>query len=222
MKKILFIALASISALASSNLSLQNYFNDSVCDQILNNGGYFKTYYDYKMKGALYVSYTLDGSQVNVKNIKKRPRFYEDRNIPKRYRSHFSDFTRSGYDRGHIANDASFDYSLRSQLSTYVMSNIIPQVPSVNSGRNSWMGLERFGRTLSVKMGSVDVLNGVVYSKYPKRIGRNRVAVPVAYWKVYSNDENNYQRCFYFENKEITDSRKKIRDYEVDCRELLR
>jgi len=48
--------------------------------------------------------------------------------------------------------------------------------------------------------GSVDVLNGVIYSSNPKRIGKNRVAVPDAFWKMIYNDSKNYKKCFYYEN----------------------
>ena len=56
------------------------------------------------MKGAKYVFYTLDGKLVNKLNIKKRPSFYTEKNLKKKYRSHTRDYTHSGYDRGHLAN----------------------------------------------------------------------------------------------------------------------
>jgi len=78
------------------------------------------------MKGAKYVAYTLYGDKVNSVNIKKRMGFYTEKNIPAKYRSKNKDYTHSGYDRGHLANDASFDYSKKSLRKTYSMANIIP------------------------------------------------------------------------------------------------
>lgn len=202
---------------------MHQFFNDKACDQILNNDGYFKTCYDYKAKGAKYVAYTLDGSLVNAGGIKQRPKFYEDLNIPSRYRSRSSDYTKNIYqmDRGHLFSDASMDYSQRSMEAVYVMSNIIPQDSSINRSKKAWAGLERFGRTLATKMGRVHVLNGVVYSNKPKRIGHGQIAVPEAFWKMYYNDEKKYRRCFYFKNEAITDKKKKLKDYEIECRELF-
>lgn len=224
MKRFLFAITVLTSALFANDTFLHQFFNKKTCDQILNNSGYFKTCYDYKMKGAKYVAYTLDGSLVNKLNIKKRPRFYIDKNIPNKYRSHYSDYTRNPYsmDRGHLAEDASFDYSQRSLNAVYTMSNIIPQHSTVNRSKKAWAGLERFGRSLAVKLGEIKVLNGVVYSNNPKRIGHNQIAVPNAYWKMYYSDEHDYKRCFYFRNEMISDYKSKISDYEVSCKELLR
>ncbi len=48
------------------------------CDQIIDKQVY-KICYDYNYKGALFVSYTLDGALVNNENIKKRPKFYNEK-----------------------------------------------------------------------------------------------------------------------------------------------
>ena len=211
----------SLFALSPASTMINKHFNNSMCDQILDNNGYFKTCYDYNYKGAKFVAYTLSGTKVNLKNLKKKPRFYEDRNLPNKARIKYSDYTRSGYDRGHLAPDAAFDYSQRSLRYTYAMSNIIPQTPTVNQGSKAWKGLEKFGRTLASKLGKINVLNGVVYGKKPKRIGRNRMAVPSAFWKMYYTNHMDYQRCFYFENTPIIDKSKRIKDYEIDCSQLV-
>ena len=221
-KSILLLTLLSIHLLGS-DLFLKQFFNNKQCDQILRNSGYFQTCYSYANKGAKYVAYTIDGTKVNLKNIKKRPRFYEDLHIPKKYRSKYSDYTHNSFkaDRGHLAPDAAFDWSQKSLHAVYVMSNIIPQHYSLNRGIHAWMGLEKYGRVLAAKMGKINVLNGVVYSKSPQRIGRDKISIPVAFWKMYYNKDKNFQRCFYFKNKpEIKGT--KIKDYEVDCKKLLR
>ena len=87
-----------------------NFINKHNCDQIIDKQ-VFTICYDYKRKGAKYVAYTLYGDKVNSVNIKKRMGFYTEKNIPAKYRSKNKDYTHSGYDRGHLANDASFDYS---------------------------------------------------------------------------------------------------------------
>lgn len=222
LQKILTMLALTASLALANDTFLHQFFNNKVCDQILENDGYFKTCYNYKAKGAKYVAYTIDGFLANSNNIEERPRFYPDKNIPAQYRSEYSDYTNNRYsmDRGHMTEDASFDYSQRSLNAVYVMSNIIPQHSSVNRDKKAWAGVERFGRALATKMGKVNVLNGVVYSSNPKRIGHNQVAVPDAFWKMYYNQEQKYQRCFYFENKPITGPDKNISDYEVACEKL--
>lgn len=100
--KILSMGLFLSLNLYANSLFLNQFFNDKACDKVLTNGGYFKTCYDYNLKSAKYVAYSLSGVLVNEKNIKKRPSFREDKNIPKRYRSTSKDFVNSGYDRGHL------------------------------------------------------------------------------------------------------------------------
>ncbi|MFA5453977.1 MAG: DNA/RNA non-specific endonuclease [Sulfurimonas sp.] len=222
LKRTLTTLVFTASLALANDTFLHQFFNNKVCDQVLENDGYFKTCYDYKAKGAKYVAYTINGSLTNSNNIEERSRFYPDKNIPAQYRSEHSDYTnnRYGMDRGHMAEDASFDYSQRSLNAVYVMSNIIPQHSTVNRDKKAWAGVERFGRALATKMGKVNVLNGVVYHDNPKRIGHNQVAVPDAFWKMYYNQEQKYQRCFYFENKPIVDPNKNISDYEVACEKL--
>ena len=208
----IFIALS----LQATNLS--NYINKSNCDQIIDKQ-VFTICYDYKMKGAKYVAYTLDGDKVNAVNIKKRHSFYTEKNLKKKYRTHTKDYTRTGYDRGHLANDASFDYSKKVVRKTYTMANIIPQAPNVN--RKTWIKSEKLERKVAVSLGSVNVINGVIYSSAPKRIGRNQLSVPSGFWKMIYNDDKNYKKCFYYKNDlNAVAKGDKLKHHLVDCSSL--
>jgi len=195
MKLLSSLILSLLVKLQATNLN--DYINKDNCDQIIDKQ-VFIICYDYKMKGAKYVAYTLDGNKVNAVNIKKRSSFYTEKNLPKKYRSHTKDYTYTGYDRGHLANEASFDYNKKVVRKTYTMANIIPQAPKVN--RKTWIKAEKLERTLAISLGIVKVLNGVVYSSNPQRIGKNQIAVPNGFWKMIYNDKKNYKKCFYYEN----------------------
>ena len=215
MKTILsfFILLATLNA-----TDFSQYINKDNCDQIIDKQVY-TICYDYRAKGALYVAYTLDGKLVNTVNIKKRSSFYTEKNLPKKYRSHTKDYTHTGYDRGHLANDASFDYSEKAVRKTYTMANIIPQAPKVN--RYTWIKVEKLERLVASKLGSVNVLNGVVYSSNPKKIGKNQIAVPDAFWKMIYNDDADYKKCFYYDNDLKVDTKNdKLKGHLVDCDKL--
>ena len=103
MKLIIFLItlISTITTLQATDLN--EYINKANCDQIIDKQ-VFTICYDYKLKGAKYVAYTLDGSKVNAVNIKKRNSFYTEKNLAKKYRSHTKDYTHTGYDRGHLAN----------------------------------------------------------------------------------------------------------------------
>ena len=96
------------------------------------------------------------------------------------------------------------------------MANIIPQAPKVN--RKTWIKAEKLERLVATQLGSVSVLNGVVYIANPKRIGTNKIAVPDAFWKMIYNDKQNYKKCFYYKNDLDADvKRDKLKDHQVDC-----
>lgn len=215
--KLLTTLLFVATSIYATNFS--NYINKQNCDQIIDKQVY-TICYDYKAKGAKYVAYTLDGSKVNAVNIKKRHSFYTEKNLKKKYRSHTKDYTHTGYDRGHLANDASFDYDKKTVRKTYSMANIIPQAPQVN--RKTWIKAEKLERNVASKLGSVSVVNGVIYSNNPKRIGKNQIAVPDAFWKMIYNDAKDYKKCFYYKNDlSVSGKGDKLKSHLIDCNKLL-
>jgi len=213
--KYLILVFLTINLYATN---VSEYINKNNCDQIIDKQ-VFQICYDYNKKGAKFVSYTLQGNLVNKNNIKKRHSFYTEKNLKKKHRSHTKDYTHSGYDRGHLANDASFDYDKKVVRKTYTMANIIPQAPKVN--RKTWIKAEKLERSIAVKLGSVNVINGVVYSENPERIGKNKIAVPSGFWKMIYNDKAGYKKCFYYKNdKGINIKGDKLKHHLVDCYKL--
>lgn len=103
------LILTFIFQLILNAVELSQYINKNNCNQIIDKS-VFLICYDYYNKGAKYVFYNLKGKEVNKNNIKKREDFYSENLIPIKYRTKSSDYINSGYDRGHLASDASFDY----------------------------------------------------------------------------------------------------------------
>ena len=213
-----FKQLALIVALLSTTLQAietTDYLNEDNCDQILDKE-FFQVCYDYNLKAPKAVSYTLYGDLVNETNIEKKPSFKIDREIEKAYRASSSDYRKSGYDRGHLANDASFDWSQESLVSTYKLSNIIPQARKVN--RYTWIKAERYARFVATQLGNVEVINLVEYSDEPQRIGKNQIAVPSGFYKILYNDDQNYSKCLYYKNdNDINTKEDKLKQHEVEC-----
>ncbi len=200
---------------------ISDFINTRNCSQVLDKG-FYRICYDYNARGARFVGYHLNGNKVNAGNIKKRPRFYPDKAIPARYRTKSSDYTKNEFhaDRGHLAPDASFDYSPQALRSVYSMANIIPQYKWIN--RKTWVKAEKYERMIAAKLGEVTVINGVIYGKHPKRMKKSGIAWPKAFWKMLYDDAG-FERCFYYEN----DPKVKIRgdrlaDHVVDCDRLRR
>jgi len=200
----------------ASATQMHDFINSRNCDQILDKG-YYQICYNYSAKGARYVGYVLDGSKVNAGEIRKRPRFYPDMAIPAQYRTRSQDYTRNEFhaDRGHLAPDASFDYSPKSLHAVYSMANIIPQYAGIN--RKTWVKAEKYERLMAIKLGHVTVINGVVYGSHPQRMKKSGIAYPVAYWKMLY-DNRDFKRCFYYKNDSHAGIRgDTLRDHQVDC-----
>jgi len=193
------------------------FINTTDCNQIIDKE-FFTSCFDYKLKATKSVSYTLEGDLMSNK-IEKRPSFYKEPTLDKRYQIVTTDYTNTGYDRGHLAPHASFDWSQESLDAVYSLVNIIPQAPQVN--RNMWVKVEKYARDKALTLGSLDVLNVVRYSKNHKTIGKNRMAVSKGFYKVLYNHDKNYQECFYYINRLNASSRDDtINKHRIDCDEV--
>ena len=89
-----------------------------------------KICYSYKYKMPKFNFYKLKYKLLN-KNIKKRFSFKNDKRIFFEYTS-IKKFIHSGFDKGHLAPDASFDFDEEVLKYTYKNSNVLPEVPYLN------------------------------------------------------------------------------------------
>lgn len=216
MKKIFISSLLLASSLAYAT-DITKFISDKNCDQVVSND-VFQACYNYNLKGSTAVSYSVDGDKLSgdYVKIKKRPPFYSEKSIPVKYRSEPEDYTRSGYDRGHLANHADFDYSANLIYQTYSMANIVPQNPELN--RHEWVKAEKYERNTAKTLGYVNVINLVYYNNNPTRIGKNKVAVPTEFVKVIYNDDKGFKKCFLYSNDtSINYENDNIRSHQYDC-----
>lgn len=127
--------------------------------------------------------------------------FLPDPSLPEP-RVETSDYTHSGYDRGHMAPAADMKWSEKAMEESFYMSNICPQNRKLN--RDDWGDLEEKCREWAKKYGRVYIACGPIYDKAsPKRIGKHQVAVPDRFFKVVLiyNRKNPIAMGFLFENK---------------------
>ncbi|HDZ5085217.1 TPA: DNA/RNA non-specific endonuclease [Campylobacter jejuni] len=213
MKIFIFLLTISLNVFAleayKPSVDFSSYFNNINCSQILDKFFYLNCY-DYKLKGTKAVAYKVEASNFNDKQIKKRPRFEDDTNIPKKYRTTWSDYKNSGYTRGHTAPNASFNFNKAAQNSVFLMSNITPQNAQINN--KIWNEIERKEKSLALKFQSIEVLNLVLYDKEPKYI-KNHIAIPSFYIKIIKTPK--FKECYQVPNHEVSDEN--IKQYQVNC-----
>jgi len=97
------------------------------------------------------------------------------------YKVRPTDYTGSGYDRGHIAPSADRTRNEADNSSTFLMTNMMPQVPELNRG--VWGDLEEYCRELVQQGKELYIVAGPVGRK--GSIGKKeKIAVPAKNWKV--------------------------------------
>jgi endonuclease G, mitochondrial len=158
--------------------------------------------------------------------------FYEDLSVPPIFRAKLSDYFRSGYDRGHQVPAADAKWSQEAMNSTFVLSNMCPQVGE-GFNRDYWAHFEDFCRNLAKRYPSVRVVTGPLYlPRQDSRDGKWRVsyevignppnvAVPTHFYKIIYAEEAARSPigsvaigAFVLPNAEIP-NHKSLRDFEV-------
>lgn len=202
--------------------SVEEYIDKSKCDQIIDKQLY-QICYSYKHKGALSGWTRLDGALINSGNIKKRPRFYNEKTIPMQYRTKYADYTGYGeqWNRGHfVVADADLDYNKKALSKAYTMANIVPMSAKVN--QKTWVKAEKYGRMLASKFGYINSISIADYRGSNQTIS-NGIAIPNAFYRIYYNNEANFEKCFFYENRLDVDAESdKLKNHEVNCSVLKR
>ncbi|MDB5312857.1 MAG: Sugar-non-specific nuclease NucA-like protein, partial [Gemmataceae bacterium] len=119
-----------------------------------------------------------------------RSEFYPDPDLPSGFtRITPRDYTGSGFDRGHMCPRSDRTSTPEAAHSTFAMTNIVPQAPSVN--QKAWADLEDYCRGLATKKHQTLYIvagpqgKGGVGTKGPaETIGGGKVTVPAKCWKV--------------------------------------
>ena len=137
--------------------------------------------YNEAMKNPNWVAWELTRKETYGKEDRS-DKFVPDPDLSEP-RAKSSDYTRTGYDRGHMAPAADMKWSAKAMEQSFYMSNICPQNQKLNRG--DWGDLEEVCRKWAKKYGTVYIACGPIYDKKrPKRIGTNKVAVPDRFFKV--------------------------------------
>ena len=114
---------------------------------------------------------------------KRSPSWSFIADIPCAGKSSFSKaYAHSGYHRGHMCPAADRSSSVDLMRSTFVLSNICPQLPHINTG--AWKQTENFCRTAAQQYDSVSVLAVPVFlDNDTLYLSKHNFAVPHAFFK---------------------------------------
>lgn len=141
---------------------------------------------------ANWVSWHLDTSWLG--SAPRQNDFRADTILPVGwYQVQDTDYSGSGFDRGHMCPSADRTITVSSNSATFLMTNMIPQMPANNQG--VWANLETYCRTLVSQGNELYIISGGQGLQY--FIANGHVAVPAQTWKVIivlSNGANDVSR----------------------------
>lgn len=164
-------------------------------DQIVRHRRYTLRYRE-QYEQADWVAYKLTGDEARAYLSRDGNKFVPDPLVKTGSATH-ADYTRSGYDRGHLAPAGDFNTSPDDKQETFYMSNISPQVGDFNRG--IWNDLEQKFRQWAERDEELYVVTGPVLKSGLPTIGKyNEIAVPEMYYKIALCLTDNQPRMIGF------------------------
>lgn len=171
----------SVRTYSTRSLDLNNLEipGTAIDDRIITHSGY-SLLYNETHEQASWVAYDLTREETN-KLYPRTDKFIPDPLVLSGTASD-SDYSGSGYDRGHLAPAADMGWSSAAMAESFYYSNMSPQAPSFNRG--IWKKLEEQVRAWATEYGEVYIVTGPVLSSGLPAIGPEKVSVPKYYYKV--------------------------------------
>ncbi len=126
-----------------------------------------------------YVAWELLGTEVS-NEVSRTDNFWQDSNIEGCTKH--SDYTGSGYDRGHMCPAADQKWSIEAMNDCFVMANMCPQLHDLNAG--AWETLESKERLWAKRDSALVIVAGPLYIDGEKYIEKSKVKVPDAFFKI--------------------------------------
>lgn len=132
-----------------------------------------------------WVFYRLGADQ--LKNcVKRSGRFMPDPNLPAGESAQLSDYSGSGFDKGHMSPAADNRWNDSAMKESFHLSNVSPQPPDFN--QHIWARLEALVRAWGMEEGGLWVATGPVLEEGLPSIGEGHVSTPHSYFKVLFNE----------------------------------
>lgn len=143
--------------------------------------------YNNSQRIANWVSWQLNASWLG--NVDRCSSFSPDPDLPKKFVAvRPTDYTGSGFSRGHMTRSGDRSASQSDNCATFYMTNILPQTQDNNGG--PWLELENYSRELAQQGKELYIIaggngkGGKGVKGFATEIGKNKVTVPATLWKV--------------------------------------
>jgi endonuclease G len=173
----------------SSNLQSNNPSNQSswampaiLPTETVTQHSAYSLVYNHKHMQAKWVAYNLTYGNT-IGGAERSSKFSIDPSISPRT-AVTSDYTKTGYDRGHLAPAGDMKFSAQAMSESFYMSNVSPQLPGFNRG--IWKKLEEQFRSWAPSSHPVFVVTGpVLIDPINSHIGQTcSISVPWRFYKI--------------------------------------
>jgi endonuclease G len=133
---------------------------------------------------------------LSAEHMHRDGQFHAEDSLSSDMRAELSDYSHSGYDRGHMAPSGDMPDE-NSQQQSFSLANIVPQ--NSNNNRGLWAGIEASVRNLA-KDNEIYVVTGPVFNgSTVERIG-HRVMVPTSLFKAVYNAKTKQAAAYITPN----------------------
>lgn len=150
-------------------------------EQILKRTGYVASYNKTTLLPN-WVAWHLTAERTEGSVKRSGVDFAEDTEVPEPRATDW-DYYNSGYDRGHMCPAADNKWSKKAMEESFLFTNMCPQNGNLNRG--DWNEMEMACRKWAKKYGDLYIVCGpILYKGKHKTIGKNKVVVPEAFFKV--------------------------------------
>lgn len=159
----------------------------------------FATVYDPASKLPMWTTWTVTPTEA-IGCIPRTNAFVADESVPKDQRATPDDYAGTGYDKGHVAPDGDLSFDQQVEYESFLMTNMMPQSGGLNRG--IWKLLETYTRGYAVQRNTtVTVYAGPIYTMSNPTIGKNKVVVPHAFYKILIDNNTKEVLAFIFPHK---------------------
>lgn len=158
----------------------------------------FRVLYSGVSKTPIWVAERLTNQRlIDARSMPREGNFREETKLPIAARSRLADYSRSGYDRGHLAPNADMQ-NQDQQYDSFTLANIAPQVPDHN--RKTWAKVENTAREMTEQYGSTYVVTGTAFLSATVKKINNNVMVPSHFYKAVYVPSKNRAVVFFSPN----------------------
>ena len=161
---------------------------EGVPEQMLRRTGYIASY-NKSTKLPNWVAWHLTPGRTEGPAKRSGVDFEADMDVPAP-RAEDSDYYGSGYDRGHMCPAADNKFSVEAMRESFLFTNMCPQNGNLNRG--DWNEMEMACRRWAEEYDGLYIVCGpILYKGRHKTIGKNKVTVPEAFFKVVLRTGDN-------------------------------